>query len=178
MMQELAYEIKKLVQRSIKGIHTAMPGVILSFNPESGLASVLPSAKYRKPDGTSVDYPQITGVPVLFPQSMAQNAAIAFPVKAGDGCLIVFAEQSIDYWMYGQETSTDLAFDLTNAVCIPGLYAAANPFMKDACDSNSVIIGVNGTKISMTGNGIEIDSDRVVINGNLTVNGHLSSPDR
>ena len=108
----------------------------MSFDPGTGLATVLPTMKFKKPDGTTVDFPQVTGVPVVFPQSMGQQATIAYPVKAGDGCLIIVAEQSIDYWLYGQETDTDLDFDLTNSICIPGLFAKANPVMAEACNGN------------------------------------------
>ena len=35
-------------------------------------STVLPSMKIKKPNGEMLDYPQITGVPVVFPQSSAQ----------------------------------------------------------------------------------------------------------
>ena len=125
MMQEFVQAIDDSIKKGVRGIHTAMPGVILSYDAGKGLATVQPTMKFKKPDGDTVDYAQITGVPVVFQQGMNQEATGAFPVKPGDGCLIIIAEQSIDYWLYGQETETDLAFVLTNAICIPGLFAKA-----------------------------------------------------
>ncbi len=127
MMQEFVQEIQNTVQRGLRGIHTAMPGRIVSFDAAKGIATVKPAMKFKKPDGKTMDFPQVTGVPVVFPQGAGQGATIAFPVKPGDSCLLVVAEQSLDYWQYGQETSTDLAFDMTNAICIPGLFAQREP---------------------------------------------------
>lgn len=98
---------------------------------------------------------------------------MAFPVKPGDGCLIIVAEQSIDYWLYGQETETDLAFDLTNAICIPGLFTKANSVVKAACDQNAVIADVKGTRITVMTGKVQIDATDVIINGNFTVNGGI-----
>lgn len=174
-MQEFVQEITNTIQKNLKGVHTAMPGEVLSFDPGTGLASVQPKMKYKKPDGTTVDYPQITGVPVWFPQGMGQGATIAYPVKAGDGCLIVIGEQSLDYWMYGQETSTDLAFDMTNAMCIVGLFVQANSVVADACGQNAIIVDVKGTRITVKSGLVQIDAAKVQINGDVNINGKVES---
>ncbi len=165
MLQEFVQEITNTVQKNLKGVHTAFPGVITKFDPATCQASVQPTMKYRKPDGKTIDYPQITGVPVVFPQSMNQQATIAYPIKAGDGCLVVVAEQSIDYWMYGQETETELAFDPTNSICIVGLFAKGNPVMQEACDQNAVIVDVSGTRLTIKSDGlIQADCKKFIIN--------------
>lgn len=175
MVQEFVLQIKKMIERQIREVHTAMPGEIVSFDPATGLATVLPSMKYRKPDGTTVDYPQISGVPVLFPQGLGGNATIAFPVVAGDSCLIIVAEQSIDYWLYGQETDTDLAFDLTDAMCIPGLFSTANPVAAEACEQNAVIVDVKGTRLTVKDGEVDINAATVKVSGNLVVEGTVTS---
>lgn len=187
MMQEFVHETNKAIQEALKGVHTSMPGKIVSFDPSTGLATVLPMMKFRKPDGSTMEYPQITGVPVMFPQSMNQQATIAYPIKPDDGCIILAAEQSIDYWMYGQETDTDLDFDLTNSICIPGLFVPANQVMKKACDENAIIadlkgtfvkirepeiiLDVKGTCITIKSGEVIIDAAKVTINGNVQLNG-------
>lgn len=165
MIQEFVQEVTNTVQKNLKGVHTAFPGVITKFDPATCLASVQPAMKYRKPDGKTIDYPQITGVPVVFPQSMNQQATIAYPIKAGDGCLVIVAEQSIDYWMYGQETETDLAFDPTNSICIVGLFVKGNPVMQEACDQNAVIVDASGTRLTIKSDGlIQADCKKFIIN--------------
>ena len=175
MMQEFVQQINNSIKKEMQSMHTAMPGKIVSFDPGKMIASVLPGMKFKKPDGTTIDYPQITGVPVVFPQGAGQQTTVAFPVKAGDGCLIVIAEQSLDYWMYGQETDTDLAFDMTNAMCIPGLFASPNEAVQAACASNAVVIDAKGTRITVKAGSVEIDAAEVKINGNLTVSGSVQS---
>lgn len=174
MMQEFVQQITDTVKRGIRGIHTAMPGKVLAFDPGKCVATVQPAMKFKKPDGKTIDFPQITGVPVVFPQGVGQNATVAFPVKAGDGCLIVVAEQSLDYWQYGQETDTDLAFDMTNAICIPGLFVQANAAVQAACASNAVVLDASGTRITVKQSEVVIDAAEVKVNGNLTVSGSIS----
>lgn len=175
MMQEFVQEIQNMINDSIGCVHTAFPAKIVSFDTATGLASVLPSMKYKKPDGERISYPQITGVPVVFPQAIGQKAAIAFPVKAGDGCLVIVAEQSIDFWLYGQETDTDLSFDMSNAICIPGLFAKANSLVKEACDNNAVIISSNNAKLIVKNGEINASAANIVLNGNVSVNGNFKT---
>lgn len=175
MMQEFVQQITNNMNEAIRGIHTAMPGKILSFDPSNGLAVVKPTMKFKKPDGSTMAFPQVTGVPVVFPQVMNQQATIAYPIKSGDGCLIIVSEQSIDYWMYGQETGTDLAFDLSNSICIPGMFVPANDTMQEACNNNAVIVNVSGTKLTVKSGLIQMDASEVVINGNATVKGNFTT---
>lgn len=175
MIQEFVQEINNSIKKEIRSMHTAMPGTIVSFDPGKMTATVLPGMMFKKPDGKTIAYPQITGVPVVFPQGANQQCTVAFPVKAGDGCLIVIAEQSLDYWMYGQETSTDLAFDMTNAMCIPGLFSSSNDAVRAACAANAVVVDAKGTRITVKNGSVEIDAAEVKIKGNLTVEGEVKS---
>ena len=77
--------------------------------------------------------------------------------------------------MYGQETDTDLAFDLTNAICIPGLFVKPNPVVKDACDNNAIIVDVKGTRITVKKDLVQIDSKKVKINGDIEVDGSITA---
>ena len=175
MLQEFVEQLGKNTESAIREIHTAMPGKVIAFDSAKGTASVQPIMKFKKPDGEMIDYPQLTGVPVVFPQALSQQATLAYPVKEGDGCLIIVAEQSIDYWMYGQETNTDLAFDLTNAICIPGLFRQPSALVQEACRKNAIIIGVQETKLSVGQGYIEISAPEVRMSGNLTVSGNIDS---
>ena len=88
MMQEFVDQINKSARSATEDMHTALPGEIKSYDPDKGVATVLPKAKFTKPDGSMMDFPEISGVPVMFPQS--KNVTIAWPIKKGDGCLLVF----------------------------------------------------------------------------------------
>ena len=175
MLQKFVESIAKMVDAKINEIHTTMPGTIVSFDTTTGLATVLPTMRFKMKDGTTVPYPQITGVPVLIPQAFGQQATIAYPVKPGDGCLIFIAEHSIEYWLYGQETETDLSFDLTDAFCIPGLFRAANSVMKRSCDENAIIVAVKDSEVVVKKDEIAVNSVNIILNGDVKVNGSVTA---
>ena len=200
MMQEFVDQINKSARSATEDMHTALPGEIKSYDPGKGVATVLPKAKFTKPDGSTMDFPEISGVPVAFPQS--KNVTIAWPIKPGDGCLLVFSEQALDYWMYGNETDTKLKFDLTNAIAIPNLTSGGSATMKTACDEDAVVITVGdieakitpdivqakvkGTLVKITpelaqakvgGTVLSVLPDGVTIEGKLTVKGGIVARD-
>lgn len=175
MMQEFVQQISDTVNRFIRDVHTAMPGKIIAFDPVKCLASVQPVMKYKKPDGTTIDFPQVTGVPVVFPQAAAQGVSIAFPIKPGDGCLLIVAEQSLDYWQYGQETATDLAFDMTNAVCIPGLFAKSSDTIQRACSENALALDNKGTRVLIKNGEVHVSAKKIVFDGDVLVNGAVTT---
>lgn len=166
MMQEFVQSVKDTARKATEDMHTAVPATITSYDPASGMAVVQPKAKFKKPNGETMDYPSVSGVPVVFPQS--QNVTIAFPVKAGDGCLLVFSEIAIDYWLYGKETATDLKFDLSSAIAIPNIAASGNDAMVEACAEDAVVVKASGTKL-------KVKSDGVYITGNLKVEGGIEA---
>lgn len=166
MLQEFVQQIKDTVDECLCDAHTAMPAKIVSVNTSSGLATVQPSIKKVKADGSTMDFPQISGVPIVLPQGANQLVSIAFPVKAGDSCLLIISEQSLEYWLYGRETDTTLMFDITNAICIPGLFQSPPDSFPDACDSSSIILDAGETRLTVGTAGIGVL-------GSLTVNGSL-----
>ncbi len=175
MNGEFVEQVKETMKASLDQVHTCVPGKVVSFDASTCQATVLPSMKIKKPNGEMLDYPQITGVPVVFPQSSAQGVTIAYPVKAGDGCLILFSEQALDQFLYDRDTGTDLKFDLSNAVAIVGLFAKGNSVMAEATNSNAVIVDAQGTRVKVKSGLVQIDAATVTINGNVTVNGNFTT---
>lgn len=168
MLNEFVQSVKDTVKESSGDMHTAFPGEIVSVDYATGTATVLPKIKLKTTNGGKIDFPQISGVPICIPQGSAQGTVIAYPVNPGDGCLLVIAEQSLDYWMYGRDTDTDLAFDITNAMCIPGLFPKVSPILAEACSSNSVIISSGGASLRVGNGGVSVI-------GSLTVSGSINA---
>lgn len=168
MMQEFVESVNKVAKKTVSQIHTAVPAVITAFDAGKGLATVQPKAKFKKPNGETMDYPSIGGVPVVFPQS--QNVTIAFPIKAGDNCLLVFGEKALDYWLYGKETDTELNFDLSNAIAIPSLATVGNAAMQMACDEDAAVVQAGDTVLKVKG-------DAIYIKGDLKVEGKITATD-
>ena len=175
-VNEFAAQIHETVKKILSEIHTAVPGRIISYDAQTGLATVQPQAKRKIPDGRSIDYPYIAGVPVLFPSAGNRFACITFPIRENDGCLLIFAESSLDDWLKGGESKDPRRFDLTDAICIPGLWN--RPLQTSLQFTEDVVIQNSFAMIRLTpGGGIVIDNTggTTTINGNLHVNGRISS---
>ena len=172
MMQEFTQEVKNLTLDMIRDVHTATPGRIISFDPDKCEATVLPLARFKKPDGTMMDFPPVSSAPVFFMQGSGQGATIVYPVKSGDECLILYSEQALDIWRVSAErTPTDLRFDLTNAIVIAGLFARANPLVREAINKDAVIIDRNGSRVML------LPDNKVDITGDTTIHGTLTVTD-
>lgn len=198
MMQEFAQQIEDVVREATYDIHTALPGTILEYDPATGMACVQPSGTTAMKNGDRLNYPELSSVPVVFPQCNAQNTMIAFPVNPGDGCLIIICENDLKPWTsHGKETDSNMKFDLTNAVCIPGLFTEGSEAAVKAAENNAVVIknedmtvmvkpdelaaeyeksrlrvGAAAVELANGGSRIAVGEGGVVIDGKLTVNGN------
>ena len=169
-LQEITQQLKNLMQDTLRDLHTVIPGQIVSFDPDKGEAAVLPSGKFKKPDGSFMDFPQISDVPVYFIQGATQTATVVYPIKKGDGCLLFFSEQALDVWRTGAESNTDLRFDLTNAIAIVGLFIKANPLVREACQDDALIIDKGGQRVKLRQDGdIEVTGINITINAQSDV---------
>jgi len=173
MRQEITQEFKNAMQDYLRDIHTVMPGKIIAFDPDKCEAQISPTAKYRKPDDTQIDFPDIFEVPVFFMQAIGQRATITHAVKPDDECLIFISEQALDLWRTGAESPTDLRFDITNAIAVIGFFAQPNPLIKRACENESIIIQrannfielfENKTEIVVEGTEIVIEPEKITMN--------------
>lgn len=165
MIQDFVEEMDEFVSDKMSGIHTAFPGKVLEFDPETSLAKIQPTMKFKKPNEERMDYPVLSGVPLAYPQTYGQKCTIAFPVKPGDEVIVIVSEQSLDLFMYGQESDINLKHDLSNAMFIPGMFTKSNPIMKEACDENAIIVDLKGTRIKVKDKLVRIDSEVTEIHG-------------
>lgn len=184
MLQEFVQKIEDTARSVVNEIHTALPGRIEEFNPDTGLATVLPSGKFKTTNGKMIDYPAITGVPVLFPQSASLGVYIAFPVSQGDDCLIIISEQELDAWLYDGVSENDLRFDLTNAIAIPGLSNKGSVALTEACNDKSIVILNSSAKVKVEKTQVSISlgdtqicvcENGIAVRGDLNVTGNIIS---
>lgn len=115
----------QLAQAIMSAMRVSMPGIIQSFDPDAVTAVVQPAIKGAEQDESgaelSVNLPLLVDVPVLFPRG--GGCTLTFPVKAGDECLVIFADRCIDFWWQSggvQEPVDDRMHDLSDAFCIVG----------------------------------------------------------
>lgn len=144
--------VKSWINDKVSQVHTAMPGQIVSYSPGSNRASIQPTGSYKTNDGRNISYPIIHNVPLQFPMGCGGKSGVTFPISAGDGCMIIFAEsQTDDYVAKGKGDSSDLRrHSLNDAMAIPGLYSGSAP--SNVSNANDVSI-VNGGSSMQLGAG-------------------------
>lgn len=123
----LADTLRRAVEHHLEGVHTSMPGVVVSYDHATQTATIRPTVRqlYHDPAAgqlVSQAYPDLPHVPILFPAAAA--AALTFELAAGDPVILLFGEASTDEWRNGAaEDNTPVdprRFDLSDAVAIPG----------------------------------------------------------
>ncbi|MFA7867635.1 Gp138 family membrane-puncturing spike protein [Escherichia coli] len=122
---DLAETFKSERETTKNQIRVALPGIVQSFDPDAVTAVVQPSIRSVETDNdgnrVTKNYPLLVDVPVVFPRG--GGCTLTFPVKAGDECLVVFADRCIDFWWQSggiQEPVDERMHDLSDAFCIVG----------------------------------------------------------
>ena len=153
--------IEKVIDSYMSDIHTAMPGIIRSYDPKTKTATVQPTVQQTMDDGSYLTLPMIYNVPVIFPGSA--TATVQFPLNANDECLLIFSEMSLEQWVNaaGNQLVTDggdpRQYSLTDGFCIPGCFSPSNP---------SLLGTGKGLEIIYKGAQIQIDDNGIVnVNG-------------
>ena len=85
-------EREALKQDFFASLHCALPGNILSFDPETQTAEIRPAVR-----AGSVNYPILSQVPVFMP--------VPFDISPGDPCLVIFADIDISAWLQTGEAA-------------------------------------------------------------------------
>ncbi len=172
----LASVIQQAINNRLKDLHTAQPGIIETFDPDTQLATVQPAIKriFKTVDESDVEFltptalPVLINVPVAFPRG--NGFSLTFPVKKGDECLIVFNERSIDNWNKNggvQEPSAFRLHSLSDAMVYVGLSSQPNKITNFASDDVELRNEAGDQRIILKANGdIEIDtpSNNVKVN--------------
>ncbi|HDK6941897.1 MAG: Gp138 family membrane-puncturing spike protein [Klebsiella pneumoniae] len=186
----------RLAQAIMSAMRVSMPGIIQSFDPDAVTAVVQPAIKGLEQEESgaevSVNLPLLVDVPVIFPRG--GGCTLTFPVKAGDECLVIFADRCIDFWWQSggiQEPVDERMHDLSDAFCIVGPQSQAkkiggisttaaqlrtddgSAFIEVAA-GHDVTVKTSGKLTASADGGTEITSPEIILNGNVTINGNLS----
>ncbi|HKS94989.1 MAG TPA: Gp138 family membrane-puncturing spike protein [Terriglobia bacterium] len=140
-------------------LHTTMPGIIKSFDPDLQIAVVQPAIKRLFRRGQPVDLPPCLDVPVLFPGG--GGFQLTFPVAAGDECKLSFSERAIDFWWEkgGVQPPAYFRFhDLSDAIAEVGLNS--KPHALDHFNTTAIELrNRDGTTV------LRVDPNAVTIDG-------------
>lgn len=112
----------------MENVHTVIPGVFETYSGhDERKAKVKPQIKLKTVKGISVEIPAIDDVPVMFPSSA--GFSLIYPIKKGDGCLLLFSETAIGNFLNNDsEVDPEDAsrFSLTDCIAVPGLWSFKN----------------------------------------------------
>lgn len=126
----------------MKGVWTALPGIIQSFNPEQMTCEIQPAIQgvLRSADAQGtlslVNMPKLVDCPVCF--QGGGGFTTTYPIGAGDECLVVFASRCIDAWWQsgGIQPPAEMRFhDLSDGFCIPGVRSVPRALANISPDS-------------------------------------------
>lgn len=188
------------------GLWTALPGIVVSFDPALMTCSVQPAimALQQSPDGSAqfVKLPVLVDCPVMF--QGGGGFTLTFPVAAGDECLVVFASRCIDSWwndgkvgvqselrMHDLSDGFVLAGVRSRPHALPGVSAADVQLRSNdgtahigldasknvwAVTPGNIHADAGGTAEVTAPGGITLNGD-VQVNGTLHTTGSITAPD-
>ncbi len=91
---------RKVMEAFGRSLRCNLPGIIEKVNLREMTCEVQPSIQMvqfdRNGEVKFVDLPLLVDVPLVYPQG--GFGILTFPVKAGDECLVMFADRCIDAW--------------------------------------------------------------------------------
>ncbi|MGA4365438.1 Gp138 family membrane-puncturing spike protein [Pantoea ananatis] len=162
-------------------LRVCLPGIVQSFDPETCTCTIQPAIADQGVDEKgqiqSAPLSLLTDVPVIFPRG--GGCTITFPVKAGDECLVVFSDRCIDFWWQNggvQEPVDPRQHDLSDAFAFVGPQSQAQKISGISTTSVQVRTDDGSSFIElMQGGNVNITTPLLTVNGNVQVNGSVTS---
>ena len=164
--------LKTATERGLMNVHTALPGRVVSFNPEQSTVVVEPMINAVMQDGTQLEITPLADVPVQFP--MGGEFVLTFPISKGDEGLLVFNERCIDGWWATGNKSAPLdnrMHDYSDANFIAGVSSRPRVVKNIFMDGASLRTKDDETHIRLTHGTIYIKGD-IVHEGNTLQSGN------
>lgn len=106
------------ILNKLSEVHTATLAKVISVNETT--INAKPVFK-RKVEDKEVEYPVFQDIPVMFLGGGATSTA--YPIEAGDYCLLIVCERSFDNWYEGNDDKTpleDRMFDYSDSFAFVG----------------------------------------------------------
>ena len=109
--------------------HTALPGVIESYDSTTRKAKVTPQLKRKYLDGSELIYQPIEDVPVMFFGAGSSGFRLPENELVGQTCLLIFCERSLDFWKSQGELTVPgntRKYSISDGVALVGLNSFNN----------------------------------------------------
>lgn len=192
------------IERVKNEMRKAVPGIIQSFDPDTvtcvvevgiyGGLNFAQAANYNdRGKEASVPYPLVLDAPVVFPHG--GGCTLTFPIKAGDECLVIFSDRSLDFWWQSggtQMAATKRRHDFSDAFVIPGPQSQtkkisgistsavqlrtddAGAFVELNPGNHAINLKTSGDLTALAAGSITVTAPTITLNGDVTINGNLS----
>lgn len=168
--------VRTAIEGLLAGVWTALPGIVVSFDPVAMTCEVQPAIKpkYRQQDGTLTDLTitVLTDCPVIFPAGGGYS--LTFPVAHGDECLVVFSSRCIDAWWQqgGIQPQAELRMhDLSDGFAIMGIRSQPRVLDGGVSTTSAQLRTDDGTSYLELGTGyIKLKADNIYVEGASKVN--------
>ena len=127
-------------------------GIIDSYDPSTGLASVKIQTKFNEKTPKVWDYPIIPNVPVL------KSKYFSFPINKGDGCLLIFLDTDFTAWLEGGEVLTPASPRLHNLNDVIAIMGVDTKSERPSFGNDNVEINADSGKIDVKNNTTDLYS--------------------
>ena len=169
-MTDSAYQnnteaLRNLVKRTLYGVHTMIPGVIVSFNASENTVNVQPAIRKTQvidDEITTVDQPVLQNVAIDIPYAAVLGFSLTLPLSAGDPCMIVYSERSIDNWQDNGGIQNPLepisprAHDISDPIVIPGAIPTPNRISNYQTDAIEMRNADRSDRVTVKDDAVEI----------------------
>lgn len=182
-VREASY--RDLITAARMDLHTAMPGIIQSFDAARMTCTIQPAIRGAiiAPNGRAeaADLPLLVDCPVVFPGG--GGYILTYPLKAGDEALIVIAERCIDAWWQsgGVQAAAEYRLqDLSDGFVIPGPRSQPHVVtggvgMTGAelrTDNGTTVLRLKGTAVEVVApGGVTFDTPTLTLTGDMICGG-------
>lgn len=182
-VRETSY--RDLITAARMDLHTAMPGIIQSFDAARMTCTIQPAIRGAiiAPSGRAeaADLPLLVDCPVVFPGG--GGYILTYPLKAGDEALIVIAERCIDAWWQsgGVQAAAEYRLqDLSDGFVIPGPRSQPHVVtggvgMTGAelrTDNGTTVLRLKGTAVELVApGGVTFDTPTLTLTGDMICGG-------
>ena len=182
-VREASY--RDLITAARMDLHTAMPGIIQSFDATRMTCTIQPAIRGAiiTPNGRAeaADLPLLVDCPVVFPGG--GGYILTYPLKAGDEALIIIAERCIDAWWQsgGVQAAAEYRLqDLSDGFVIPGPRSQPHVVtggvgMTGAelrTDNGTTVLRLKGTAVEVLApGGVTLDTPTLTLTGDMVCGG-------
>ena len=125
-------------------------GIIDSYDPSTGLASVKIQTKFNEKTPKVWDYPIIPNVPVL------KSKYFSFPINKGDGCLLIFLDTDFTAWLEGGEVLTPASPRLHNLNDVIAIMGVDTKSERPSFGNDNIEINADSGKIDVKNNSTDL----------------------